>query len=70
VHDLSLELNGSVTHDSHLYANEQWQFIERMQNSICGYVIDKLPDNLPLVLKSRVTVSEFPVKLASVYPPV
>jgi hypothetical protein len=70
VHDLSLELNGRVTHDSHLYANERWQFIERMQNSICGYVIDKLPDNLPLVLKSRVTVSEFPVKLASVYPPV
>jgi phosphatidylserine/phosphatidylglycerophosphate/cardiolipin synthase-like enzyme len=70
VHDLSLELNGRVTHDSHLYANEQWQFIERMQNSICGYVIDKLPDSLPMVLKSRVTVSEFPVKTAPVYPPV
>ena len=70
VHDLSLELNGRVTHDSHLYANEQWQFIERMQNSICGYVIDKLPDNIPLLLKSRVTVSEFPAKMASIYPPV
>jgi phosphatidylserine/phosphatidylglycerophosphate/cardiolipin synthase-like enzyme len=70
VHDLSLELNGRVTHDSHLYANEQWQFIERMQNSICGYVIDKLPDSLPMALKSRVTVSEFPVKTAPVYPPV
>jgi phosphatidylserine/phosphatidylglycerophosphate/cardiolipin synthase-like enzyme len=70
VHDLSCELKGRVTHDGHLFANEQWQFIERMQNSICGYVTNKLPNNLPLVLKSRVTVSAFLVRIASVYPPV
>jgi phosphatidylserine/phosphatidylglycerophosphate/cardiolipin synthase-like enzyme len=69
VHDLSLEVKGRVTHDAHLYANEQWHFIKRMQNSLCGYIIDKLPDSLPMMLKSRVTVSEFPVKFASIYPP-
>mmetsp|Transcript_16631 Transcript_16631/g.27566 ORF Transcript_16631/g.27566 Transcript_16631/m.27566 type:complete len:580 (+) Transcript_16631:78-1817(+) len=70
VHDLSLEVTGRVTHDGHLFANEQWHFIERMQNSFCGYFIDKLPDSLPMALKSRVTVSEFPPNLASEYPPV
>lgn len=40
-----------------------------MQSSICGYVIDKLPDSWPVALKSRVTVSEFPRHIASEFPP-
>lgn len=69
VHDLSMELHGRVAHDGHLYANAQWEFIEFMQQSCCGWVIDKLPDSLPLVLKTRVTVSEFPPRKVSIFPP-
>jgi len=68
VHDLSLELEGRVTHDGHLYANAQWGFIEKKQSSITGQLVDKLPDSLPLVSRSRVTVSEYP-KGISEFPP-
>jgi phosphatidylserine/phosphatidylglycerophosphate/cardiolipin synthase-like enzyme len=62
--------NARVAHDGHLYANEQWRFVQQMQNSIIGNFVDKLPDNLPFALKSRVTVSEFPSGgIASVFPP-
>jgi hypothetical protein len=69
VHDLSLELEGRCAHDGHLYANNQWKFVELMQSTVCGYCIDKLPDYLPLMIRSRVTVSEFPEEYASVFPP-
>jgi phosphatidylserine/phosphatidylglycerophosphate/cardiolipin synthase-like enzyme len=68
VHDLSLELEGRVAHDGHLFANQQWMFIELMQRTFCGYCIDKLPDSLPVALKSRVTVSEFPRGVAPTFP--
>ena len=70
VHDLSLELKGRVTHDGHLFANEQWRFIEVMQSTACGQCVDKLPDYLPLLAKTRVTVSEFPSDVADEFPPV
>jgi phosphatidylserine/phosphatidylglycerophosphate/cardiolipin synthase-like enzyme len=69
VHDLSIELEGRCTHDGHLYANAQWAYIQRKQNSIVGAMVNKLPDGLPLVLKSRVTISEFPHKIATVFAP-
>jgi len=69
VHDLSLEVRGRVAHDGHLYANDQWAYIEVMQRTWIGYVIDKLPDGIIMPLKSRVTVSEFPVGVAGIYPP-
>jgi len=69
VHDLSLELEGRVAHDGHLFANEQWGYVERKQETILGIIGEKLPDYMPQVGPSRVTVSEWPKKVASEYPP-
>jgi len=69
VHDLSLELEGRVTHDGHLFANEQWAFIKKKQSSITGYLVDKIPDSIPLVSRSRVTISEYPKRKAAEFPP-
>jgi phosphatidylserine/phosphatidylglycerophosphate/cardiolipin synthase-like enzyme len=69
VHDLSFELKGRVAHDGHLFANEQWAFIESIQSTCCGQFVDKLPDSLPLVAKTRVTVSEFPIGQTTEFPP-
>jgi phosphatidylserine/phosphatidylglycerophosphate/cardiolipin synthase-like enzyme len=68
--DLSLELQGRVAHDGHLYANAQWAFIERVQSTCFGRIIDALPDYLPIVSKTRVTVSEYPDDKAATFPPV
>jgi phosphatidylserine/phosphatidylglycerophosphate/cardiolipin synthase-like enzyme len=69
VHDLSLELQGRVAHDGHQFANDQWAFIESMQNTCCGEMVDKMPDSLPLVAKTRVTVTEFPRGQTTEFPP-
>lgn len=69
VHDLSLEMEGRVTHDGHLFANEQWAFVEKKQSSMLGSVVDKLPDYLPMAIPTRVTVSEFPTGKAEEFPP-
>lgn len=69
VHDLSFELEGSVARDGHRFANQQWQFIESKQNTCIGCVVDTMPDYLPLVLRTRVTVSEWPKDTTPVFPP-
>lgn len=69
VHDLSLEIEGRVAHDGHLFANEQWLFIEVNQRTICGEIVNHLPDDMWLCAPTRVTVSEFPVGKADVFPP-
>ena len=48
VHDLSIELEGRAAHNAHLFANEQWTFIEHIQTTCCGTIVDKLPDGMPL----------------------
>jgi phosphatidylserine/phosphatidylglycerophosphate/cardiolipin synthase-like enzyme len=70
VHDLSLELQGRVAHDGHLFANEQWRFIEQIQRTVCGRFVDRIPDYLPLLARTRVTVSEFPRHVAAEFPPI
>ena len=69
VHDLSFELEGRVARDGHRFANQQWQFIESKQSTCIGGCVDRLPDYLPLVLKSRVTVSEWPEGDVAIFPP-
>lgn len=69
VHDLSLELEGAVAHDGHLYANRQWNFVESRQETFWGSVGSMMPDSMPQVAKVRVTVSEWPSGVASEYPP-
>jgi PLD-like domain len=58
-----------VAHDGHLFANDQWQFIESMQSTCFGSMVDKLPDNMLLVAKTRVTVTEFPKGQTTEFPP-
>lgn len=70
VHDLSLQLEGRVAQDGHLFANSQWRFIKRMQRSVIGYVLHKLPDSAPLELKIRIAISKFPSGVAPTFPPV
>mmetsp|Transcript_29558 Transcript_29558/g.53613 ORF Transcript_29558/g.53613 Transcript_29558/m.53613 type:complete len:756 (-) Transcript_29558:108-2375(-) len=69
VHDLSMELEGKVARDGHRFANQQWEFIESKQSTCVGCVIDTMPDYLPLVLRTRVTVSEWPKDTVPVFPP-
>ena len=68
VHDVSLELEGRVAHDGHLFANKQWDFIIKKQSGILGQIAEKIPDNLPLIWKTRVIVSEWPVGIAKEFP--
>lgn len=69
VHDVSLEMEGRVTNDGHLFANAQWAFIEKKQSGIAGQCAENLPDSMPLVWKNRVIVSEYPRDQASEFPP-
>jgi len=68
VHDVSMEAEGKIAHDGHFFANTMWKFIESEQTGIIGKVVSMLPDNLPMVLPSRVTVSEWPEGIEE-YPP-
>jgi len=68
VHDLSFELEGRVARDGHRFANLQWAFIKSKQMTCVGSCIDSIPDYLPVVLRTRVTVSEYPVD-QDIFPP-
>jgi len=68
VHDLSIEMAGGVAYDGHRYADAQWDFVAKKQHTIVGWAVDKLPDRVPVVADTRVTVSEFPKGVARVFP--
>jgi hypothetical protein len=55
--------------DGHAFANQQWAFIQRIQSTFCGYIVDKIPDGLELAAKTRVAVSEYPRGVADIFPP-
>ena len=69
VHDLSLEMEGDAAHDAHIFANEQWRYIEEKQSTLLGQIKENLPDYLPLISKTRVIISEYPKKKASEFAP-
>jgi len=69
VHDLSLEMEGKITHAGHMFANLHWEYIAQKQSKFIGMIVDKLPDNLPMVLRKRVTITEFPDDEAGTFPP-
>lgn len=68
VHDLSMELEGRITFDGHHFANYQWDFIKRKQDTCVGQMAENIPDYLPLAWKNRVIVSEFPKSIAPEFP--
>jgi len=55
VHDITMQLEGRVAHDGHLYANAQWEYVEEQQETMLGSVVQYLPDNFPMILPVRVT---------------
>jgi phosphatidylserine/phosphatidylglycerophosphate/cardiolipin synthase-like enzyme len=69
VYDLSIQLEGQVAHAAHLFANDHWKFIQEMQTDLIGRIVDILPDTLPLVLKVRQSIVEFPDNDAGEFPP-
>jgi len=69
VHDLSMELEGRITLDGHVFANYQWDFIQKKQSTCVGQMAEKIPDALPLMWANRVIVSEFPESIAPEFPP-
>lgn len=69
VHDISMELQGKIAHDGHLYANQQWAIVEQTQNTFLGRIIKSLPDNMPMTLPTRVTITEWPSGVADEFPP-
>lgn len=73
VHDLSLEMQGHVAIDGHMFANEQWAFIQSKQSTVMGQCAENLPDTLPVIWKNRIIISEYPRKqgiAAAEFPPV
>jgi phosphatidylserine/phosphatidylglycerophosphate/cardiolipin synthase-like enzyme len=67
--DLSLELEGAVAIDGHMYANEQWGFIESWQTTAIGQCVSHMPDSMVLVTRTRVIVTEWPKGVAATFPP-
>ena len=61
VHDVSIELEGQVAQDAHFYANEQWKFLEKMDNSCFGSCITKVQDYAPVIFKTYVSLRRFPL---------
>lgn len=69
IHDTSIEMEGDVAIQAHLFANSQWNFIRKEQSTIFGCLVDKLPDSLLLPTVTRVTISQWP-KQASTFAPI
>jgi phosphatidylserine/phosphatidylglycerophosphate/cardiolipin synthase-like enzyme len=61
-------MEGRVATDGHLYANAQWAYVQRKQMTCIGSWVDKMPDDMLLFLRSRVTVSEYPSGV-TLFPP-
>jgi len=60
--DLSFELEGKVTLDAHQYANEEWAFVEKHQSTLHATL-------KPMLLLTRVFVSEYPKGKVGKFPP-
>mmetsp|Transcript_23677 Transcript_23677/g.65728 ORF Transcript_23677/g.65728 Transcript_23677/m.65728 type:complete len:591 (+) Transcript_23677:112-1884(+) len=71
VNDLSILMEGCVARDGHRFANSQWNYILKKQSTAWGRFVDKrIPDNIDVPRKARVTVSEFPFSGAAEFPPI
>ena len=68
--DLSIEMEGNVARDAHRYANAQWGYITKKQNTAWGRFVDRrIPDSMDVPRTARVTVSAFPEATAAEFPP-
>ena len=63
-------MEGNVARDGHRFANAQWGYIVKKQNTMWGHFVDRrLPDSVDVPRVARVTVSEFPESTAAEFPP-
>lgn len=62
-------MEGRVATDGHIFANEQWLYVQRTQETCIGGCVDKMPDWMFMPFPSRVTVSEYPEGSAGIFPP-
>jgi phosphatidylserine/phosphatidylglycerophosphate/cardiolipin synthase-like enzyme len=70
VNDLSLEMEGGVARDAHLFANAQWGYVVKKQSTRWGKFVDKnVSDAFDVPRRARVTVSEFPEASTAEFPP-
>lgn len=70
VNDLSIAMEGNVARDAHRFANAQWGYILKKQNTLWGRFVDKrVPDAMEVPRVARVTVSAFPEATAAEFPP-
>lgn len=68
--DLSISMEGNVARDAHQYANAQWGYIMKKQNTAWGHFVDRhVPDGMDVPRTARVTVSAFPETTAAEFPP-
>jgi len=68
--DLSILMNGNVARDGHQFANAQWAYIVKKQNTSWGKFVDKrISDGVDVPRKARVSVSAFPESTAAEFPP-
>mmetsp|Transcript_51578 Transcript_51578/g.102455 ORF Transcript_51578/g.102455 Transcript_51578/m.102455 type:complete len:713 (+) Transcript_51578:77-2215(+) len=66
VRDLSMEAEGQVTQDGHVFANRMWQFIIKKHKA---YIFQtRAPDWVPMLYKSRIAIAHWPPSLED-YPP-
>jgi len=68
VHDISIEMEGEVAHDAHLFANDQWKWIKYRRGTFCGRIMENVPDRVPRLLK-RSNINEWPKGKANAYAP-
>jgi len=68
--DISILMEGNVARDGHRFANAQWKYILKKQDTAWGRFVDKrVNDAVELPRVARVTVSAFPESNAADFPP-
>eukprot|EP00746_Dinoflagellata_sp_MGD_P142371 gnl/MRDRNA2_/MRDRNA2_75349_c0_seq1.p1 gnl/MRDRNA2_/MRDRNA2_75349_c0~~gnl/MRDRNA2_/MRDRNA2_75349_c0_seq1.p1 ORF type:complete len:697 (+),score=158.91 gnl/MRDRNA2_/MRDRNA2_75349_c0_seq1:89-2179(+) len=67
VHDLSMEAEGQVAMDGHVFANKMWGYVRKIDED---YWLRRMaPDWVPLLVNSRVNFSQWPKVDTAEYPP-
>jgi len=68
IHDTSIQLEGEVAIKAHNYANEQWKFVQDNQETVKGWLINKVSDGWLVPTVIRVTISEWPDRATTFAP--
>jgi len=70
INDISIEMEGNVARDAHRFANAQWGYILKKQNTLWGRFVDRrVHDAIEVPRLARVNVSAFPEATSADFPP-